>query len=130
MKKKFLLFMGVIALICGCFVSSCGDDKDSLSGVYGCDMQEGYGECYDFINDNTVIFYPDTHKGKYIGNHGELSFTDRIGKSDWYNCEEGRSASYTYVFENNTLVIPMQGRVFSYSGGELRRDGSSLVYKK
>lgn len=112
-----------------CYITSCGSDKDSLSGVYGCDDYQGYGMCYEFINSNSVVFYRSAHKGKYIGGQGMLSFTKQIGSSNWYYGDDP-GINYTYTYDDNKVIIPMQGKILTKSGNSLKEDGSSRVYIK
>lgn len=137
MKKFFVYLMGVFMMLGSVMMTSCGgDDKDSISGVYACEinygMQKGtFAACYSFTSGNTVIYYSIAHKGNYIANNkGEMSFTHKIGSSDWYHSDEGPGVSYTYVFEDNKIIIPMQGVILTKSGNSLHQDGSLKVFTK
>lgn len=131
MKRKLGFLFGLIVMMSGfIFVSCKGDDKDSLSGVYAHDSYQGYGSCYEFINHNTLVFYPSTHLGKLSASDGMLGFTEKIGNTEWYNCDDGRTSTYTYVYEDNKVVIPMAGRIFTKSGNTLILEDSGDRYVK
>lgn len=137
MKKLYVFLMGVFMMLGCAIMTSCGgDDKDSISGVYACEinygMQKGtFAACYNFTNSNTVMYYSIARNGEYTAkNKGEMSFTHQIGSSKWYYSDEGPGVSYTYVFEDNKILIPMQGVILTKSGNSLHQDGSSKVFTK
>lgn len=121
--------MVIMAILCGFIVSSCGSDKNSLSGVYGCNEYQGYGQVLEFVNHNTVKWYKNAHKGKFTSEYGVV-FNKQIGNSSWYNNSEGGSETYTYTYESDVLIIPMIGKIFSVQGNSLYENGSSLVFTK
>lgn len=135
MKRLAFIFAFIAIIATGLFTScSKDDDGGSLSGVYGCGMNyvdgDGYGRCYEFINHNTVVYHPFVHDGELRGGNGLLGTTSRVGKSKWYDVEGSIVKTYTYVYEDNKVIIPMQGVILTYSGGKLYEDGSSNVFKK
>lgn len=127
MKKLFFFLIGIAATL-GCFVlSSCSDeDKDVMSGVYGnvSDVSNNIGSCYNFINHNTLVYYPNA----------TLSYVPQgktIGESYWSSEWDGEV--YTYTFEDNKIYIPQQGLkgvILTKSGDILIEDGSSKEFKK
>ena len=123
MKKLISFFISVI-MILGCFIAtSCNSKDDTMSGVYGYVKEGNNGSCYNFINHNTVIYYPNS----------TLSYTASgyVGNSWWSVSDQGET--YTYTFEDNKIYIPQQGikgTILTKSGKVLIEDGSSKEFHK
>lgn len=125
--KSVITFCMWVSVIVGCLaVTSCGNGKDSLSGVYGYEDYSGWGQCYDFVNSNTVVFYGNARWGEYK----KTGHTKQIGSSSWYTTYDSPGKTYTYTFEDNKVIIPMQGKIFTKSGDSLLEEGTSHVYRK
>ncbi len=124
MKKLMSYMLGIITiLVCG-FATSCSSDDDkAISGVYGYTKDGSSGSCYNFINHNTVVYYP----------YSTLSYTASgyVGNSYWGLDSEGQT--YTYTFEDNKIYIPQQGikgTIFTKSGDVLIEEGTSIEFRK
>lgn len=130
MKKLIALFMGIFFILGCSMITSCGSDKDSLSGVYAYNSgEEDYGECYHFINHNTVVWYGSAHRGSFTNKYG-VKFNKKIGSSGWYTTADDNGQTYTYTYEDNKVIIPMLGKIFTKSGNSLIVEGSSMTFEK
>ncbi len=111
-KLYFLIILITSILACG-MMTSCDKDKDEMSGVYGYVKEDNKGSCYNFINNNTVVFY----------SNATLTYTAEsyIGKSWWSATDKGEI--YTYTFEDNKIYIPQQGT----KGIILTKSGDMLI---
>lgn len=123
MNKQILFFIGILMIFGCCITTSCNNDEDIMSGVYGYVKDGNSGSCYYFINHNTLIYYPKS----------TLSYTASgyIGNSWWSLSDNGET--YTYTFEDNKIYIPQQGvkgTILTKSGQVLIEDGSSKEYHK
>lgn len=131
MKQLKFLMMSLAVIVMGLCVAACSNDDDpsNLSGVYGYCDSDGYGACYYFMNKNTLKFYPSAHKGETYGSSGMLGAHERIGKSDWYCCDGESGQTYTYIVEDNKVIIPMKGTILTVSGNTVTSDGG-LTFTK
>ncbi len=124
MKKLISYFIGVVMImVCGIATSCSSNDDDTMSGVYGYVKDGNTGSCYNFINHNTVIYYP----------YSILSYTASgyVGQSYWGLNSDGQT--YTYTFDDNKIYIPQQGvkgTILTKSGDVLIEEGSSIEFRK
>lgn len=123
MKKLISFFIGIIMIFGWSIATSCSSDDDTMSGVYGYVEGNNNGSCYNFINHNTVVYYPNS----------TLSYTASgyVGNSWW--SLSGNGKTYTYTFEDNKIYIPqkgIKGTILTKSGEVLIEDGSSIEYRK
>lgn len=123
MKKQVSFFIGILMILCCYIATSCSSDDESISGVYGYVKDGNSGSCYNFVNHNTLIYYPKS----------TLSYTASgyVGESWWSLSDNGET--YTYTFDDNKIYIPQQGAkgiILTKVGDTLIEDGSSKEYRK
>lgn len=134
MAKFFRIAAFVIAAVIGCcMLQSCSDDKDGISGWYLSDRESVYVEgkyigdavyAYNFINSNTVYSY-----GAILNMYksGWYETPIKVGSQTWYG---DSPKTYTYTAEDNKVIIPMMGKIFTISGNTIVEEGTSTVYTK
>lgn len=126
--KSLFLILGLVVSVTA--MTACSDDDEGgLSGVYGRESSYGYGDVYHFTNGNTVVYYGSAHYGQTNGNNGMLAARQQIGSSNWYACEGEPNHTYTYVEEDNKIIIPMKGVIMTKSGKNLIEDGGGTFTK-
>ncbi len=124
MKKLISYFIGVVMImVCGIATSCSSNDDDTMSGVYGYHNGTNNGSCYEFINQNSVVFYKNA----------SLTYTAKtyIGKSYGSANADGKILSYT--IEGNKIYIPQENNkvvVFKMVGDMLIDDVTSIAYIK
>lgn len=131
MKKVLLLFTVVLVAMVG--FTSCSDDEPSgaLSGWYAAQLpsigsSDYSGKAYNFVSGNTVYYYNYISGSRYWSGMSEAL----TGPMSGYYIQSGCHETYTYEVIDNKVYIPMQGVILTIDGNTLRRDGSSMTYRK
>ena len=133
--NKTLLFLSMIVIaVVG--LTACGDDDEpadgshGLSGWYASQLpskgsDDWGGRAYNFINGNTVEYYPTiSGSPRWTGNSEALP-----GPMSGYYIQQGIRESYTYEIRDNKVYIPLQGTILTINGNTLTRDGGGVFTK-
>lgn len=133
MKKtfKWVAFL-IMAILCFLPLQSCGDDEPgSLSGYYTTPKEyysfsySGYTmEVIHFVNGNTLEWYGSV----WSSSNSDYKIPVKVGKETWYAVRSPQT--YTYVYEDNKIIVPMWGKIFTVSGKTIVQEGNSTVYTK